>query len=191
MKKVVKGLVIAASVAAVAGLGAVSFAKWDASTYKTSVDGTGTTGQIALIGFKSNDAITLSGKLVPYNQGELGGISEAVDYISVKLPSFDVSKGYDLTVTLVSEGSTIADEKIMVKYGDQVSATVTNTSGYDALTKGTAKNIENVATESVQLNGNVSTTIEGKYLTIILDSDSSADMNKTFKLQVTVTEKSA
>ncbi|MDE6029903.1 MAG: hypothetical protein K2F90_06265 [Clostridiales bacterium] len=52
MKKTVKSLIIAASVAAIAGIGAVSFAKWESTVSDQTVDGTlgniETTGTITL-----------------------------------------------------------------------------------------------------------------------------------------------
>lgn len=75
MKKVVKGLVIAASVAAVAGLGAVSFAKWEGSsnTSKTATGATGivnTIGDIVVTPTENTGSITSLNALVPWDQGD-------------------------------------------------------------------------------------------------------------------------
>lgn len=67
MKKVVKGLVIAASVAAVAGLGAVSFAQWSGETTKTQ-DVTGSTGTINTVGELTVTPTSLD-TLYPVDQG--------------------------------------------------------------------------------------------------------------------------
>ena len=79
MKKKVKALVVAASVAAIAGIGAVSFAAWSGST-DTNKTITGATGEIDTIGAITVTPSTTSGSvdasgaitmnaLVPYDQG--------------------------------------------------------------------------------------------------------------------------
>ncbi len=68
MKKTVKSLIIAASVAAIAGIGAVSFAAWESTVTDQTVNGTlgniTTTGSITLT--QTGDLDTK--KLVPYDQ---------------------------------------------------------------------------------------------------------------------------
>lgn len=79
MKKTVKGLIIAASVAAVVGVGAVSFAKWEV-TSDNDVDITGTTGVINTLGdlsvtpatgtfTTSESGATVMNALYPVDQG--------------------------------------------------------------------------------------------------------------------------
>ncbi|MCH5153660.1 MAG: hypothetical protein J1F71_00465 [Clostridiales bacterium] len=68
MKKTIKSLVIAASVAAIAGIGAVSFAAWEAGDVSDAT-GSGTTGSITTtagtLAFAPENA---EKALVPYNQ---------------------------------------------------------------------------------------------------------------------------
>lgn len=67
MKKVTKALITAATVAAVVGVGAVSFAKWEQGTSENATV-TGTTGSIVILGDLSASD-DLDGKLlVPYDQ---------------------------------------------------------------------------------------------------------------------------
>ncbi len=77
MKKFVKPLVIAASVAAVAGIGAVSFAKWQSGTTNGDVTGsTGSVNTITLGTLNVNDAVTATQAftgLLPWDQNVSGG----------------------------------------------------------------------------------------------------------------------
>ncbi len=78
MKKTVKGLIIAASVAAVVGVGAVSFAKWEV-TSDNDVNLTGTTGVINTLGdltvtpaddtYTTSDGAIVMNALYPVDQG--------------------------------------------------------------------------------------------------------------------------
>lgn len=78
MKKTVKGLIIAASVAAVVGVGAVSYAAWSGGTAQSKEIG-GTTGSINTIGtltvtpkadtFTTEDSAVKMKALYPVNQG--------------------------------------------------------------------------------------------------------------------------
>lgn len=69
MKKVTKGLIIAASVAAVVGVGAVSFAKWEV-TADNDVEITGKTGVINTLG-----DITVTPAADTFTTGEDGAIT--------------------------------------------------------------------------------------------------------------------
>ena len=77
MKKAVKALAITAAVAAVAGIGAVSFAQWSASATQP-VSKSGTTGHITTVGAitvvadEASGGDTLKG-LVPADQGLVSG----------------------------------------------------------------------------------------------------------------------
>ncbi|MDE7405325.1 MAG: hypothetical protein K2M89_00425 [Clostridiales bacterium] len=67
MKKTVKSLIIAASVAAIAGIGAVSFAAWNGGTV-TPADTTGTVGNIVTDAGVLAVAQTDNLLLIPYDQ---------------------------------------------------------------------------------------------------------------------------
>ncbi|MDE6401400.1 MAG: hypothetical protein K2L54_02180, partial [Clostridiales bacterium] len=66
MKKKVKSLIIAASVAAIAGIGAVSFAAWQGTGSQTAT-GTGATGEINTIGAITVTPSSASGTLTSLN----------------------------------------------------------------------------------------------------------------------------
>lgn len=98
MKKFVKPLVIAASVAAIAGIGAVSFAAWNGGTASKNVSG-GTTGHVDTTGFGSGSTASLTDKLMPRDQTGLG-TGETTMY----------------NIKLVVEGNDAADYKITGNY---------------------------------------------------------------------------
>lgn len=97
-KKIVKPLVIAASVAAIAGIGAVSFAAWGGGTSNKTVTG-GNTGHVDTTGFGSGSTTTLSKKLMPHDQPSIES---------------DETKMYD--ILLVVEGNDVANYEIKGKY---------------------------------------------------------------------------
>ncbi len=68
MKKFVKPLVIAASVAAVVGVGAVSFAKWTGGTKDNTISES-QLGSVIDLSWGSTTAVSAQNGLVPYDQG--------------------------------------------------------------------------------------------------------------------------
>lgn len=94
MKKTVKSLIIAASVAAIAGIGAVSFAAWDAGnvTEKPANGSTATinttAGELKVEGNNLSDTV----KLVPYDQ-----VVQFNASTMAKMQTFTVS--YDASAT--------------------------------------------------------------------------------------------
>ena len=82
MKKAVKSLIIAASVAAIAGIGAVSFAAWSGGSATETVNGS--SGTITAVGFVSCSVTNGEGDaLMPYNQPSLS--DNQAYYYAVKL----------------------------------------------------------------------------------------------------------
>lgn len=177
MKKSLKPVVIAAAVACIGGIGAVSFAAWTGAASQTGNVG-GTTGNVAAIGFTE----TLTGAsvtgLMPYDQGS------GTRVYSVQLPDFAVNTQWRMTVKLVApdSGTAIGDNKIMVKYGAEVTAAPSDTTGYI----GVASTAKDLVTATEMTAGVTAETITGQYLTIILNSNDLGDMDKVFKLEVKV-----
>lgn len=99
MKKKIKALVIATSVAAVAGIGAVSFAAWSSTNHETATS-TGANGAVSLLGFSANTATGFTG-LLPYDQVASTDPSETNKTMAkITLPSVvDDGKTFDITVT--------------------------------------------------------------------------------------------
>lgn len=98
MKKFVKPLVVAASVAAIAGIGAVSFAKWTGN--HSSATSSGANGTVSLLGFNTNTATGFTG-LLPYDQVDSAAPSATNNTLkTISLPTVTPdSKAYDVTVS--------------------------------------------------------------------------------------------
>ncbi|MDE6201458.1 MAG: hypothetical protein K2M47_06250 [Clostridiales bacterium] len=82
MKKTVKSLIVAASVAAIAGIGAVSFAAWDANATKTVNETGATTSVVTTIG-----NISVTGNhdknLAPYDQSTSNAVLADADAVEM------------------------------------------------------------------------------------------------------------
>ena len=146
MKKTVKGLIIAASVAAVVGVGAVSFAQWQAGSTEPK-EVTGTTGSIVTMG-----AITatddLNGKvLVPYDQ------TVANQYDATTMAK-------EMTITLSYDGAEGATLKMQAS--GTVGAKLEYQTDADADTWATFTTAVEVETGSIKVRLNSSTTDDMK-----------------------------
>lgn len=178
MKKTVKSLIIASSVAAIAGIGAVSFAAWQSGT--TSVDKEGSTGSIDTIG---SIAVTdnLSGKkLIPFDQATAES---------------DQLKMWTLDITVTSTGAT---PKLKVALGtatenDIGAGKLYIYTGTAALTDAPAANGGAAPTDDwAALATDSATEIKsGTKAYIILVSTDTADMNKNFKVTVSAEQPTA
>ena len=106
MKKTVKSLIIAASVAAIAGIGAVSFAAWSGST-TTSLETSDpvSTGTMVAVGFVDADTKFTNTKkdLMPIDQleAEMGGGARYWQ-ADLKITGTDFT-GYKITVKATAE----------------------------------------------------------------------------------------
>ncbi len=177
MKKTVKSLIIASSVAAIAGIGAVSFAAWQSGT--TSVDKTGSTGNIDTIG---SIAVTddLSGKtLIPFDQTT----AEA-----------DQLKMWTLNITVTSTGAT---PTLKVALGtadtnDIGAGKLYIYTGTEALTDAPAANGGAApAADWAALTATATEIKSGTKAYIILVSSDSTDMDKNFKVTVSAEQPAA
>ncbi len=173
MKKKVKSLIIAASVAAIAGIGAVSFAAWNTKVDKdVNVNGGATANVETTVGFvltgedTSVADLTLTGAILPYDQGEGTRIwSVALGDYNVKNAAYTFTLSYatDNTTTLATGSAfyySISDTAVAAAPTDLTSWTELATA---------------VTMEAPTAAG----TVTGKYLNIVLKSDDMADMNKT------------
>lgn len=173
-KKIVKPVVIAASVAAIVGIGAVSFAAWSGNTNHTADLAQSTTGNISTVGFATAPgALAAVTNLMPYNQGT------GTTFYSVKLPDFTTTTNYKITVTAKSN---TANLDLYAKVGAQVTAAPENLTDWKAVGATCVYEFTGITTL---------TTVSDKYLSIVLDSGDEADMNKSFELTVTLAEKTA
>ncbi len=101
-RKIVKPIVIAASVAAVVGIGAVSFAAWNGTASKDNDVAGGVTGHVDLTGFAATSTTSLTDKLMPQDQSTIGT---------------GETKAYH--IKLVIEGNDAANYKIQGSYTAQ------------------------------------------------------------------------
>ena len=171
MNKTVKALVIAASVAAVVGVGAVSFAKWEAGA-KNDQAATGTLGQITAYGFDSELSETIS-NLMPYDQGD------GTCVWSFALPNVTAAPATKLTAKLTSDPGLDANSGIYVKWSESnVSTAPDDTTGYKKLTT-SAQDLDKTFAAN-------SESASAGYLVVIVDSSKLGDMGKSFSITVSV-----
>lgn len=95
-KKIVKPVVIAASVAAIVGIGAVSFAAWEGANTQAALSNQ-TAGSVTLSGFSSGAATTTNTGLVPYDQVQ--GATGKTKVVNITLPTLTSEEAKDIKVT--------------------------------------------------------------------------------------------
>ncbi len=192
MKKFVKPLVIAASVAAVAGIGAVSFAKWEAGTKSVDTGSGSALGTVTLDASFDDDAPTLAKieNLVPFDQGT------GTTYVVVTLPAITATDDFSVTVTY----------KTALALNDTYKGSATNVTGklYAAMgdqsasipADGTALAAASATWKEVGASCKLGDYTKGSGITdakvtIILDSDAVTDMGATFDLTFTLGAKTS
>lgn len=168
MKKKVKALVIATSVAAIAGIGAVSFAAWTKGA--TTVTPSGTTGILETYGIsvKTNN---LDGKvLVPYNQTE--EITNMVKMWEIELETVgtqETGANYSYTINFATDSNSALNNAMYFYTG--------STALSDAPS--------DISTDWTKISGTAQaiTPVSNKVY-IVLDSDTAAEMGKTAKVEI-------
>lgn len=179
MKKKVKSLIIAASVAAIAGIGAVSFAAWQGGG-ATPVDKTGATGEVDTLG-----AITvtsnLDGKtLLPYDQaGTLTATQIKIWQLDLEVVSTGAAATFEVKLG-TADTDDLGSGKLYIFTGETYADPTTDTAATGAPTDWTA--LTTTATE-IKADENGEATAY-----IILVSNSTDDMNKNFKVTVSATQ---
>ncbi|MCH5158710.1 MAG: hypothetical protein J1F33_05900 [Clostridiales bacterium] len=184
MKKAVKALVIAASVAAVAGIGAISFARWT-GTGSVSQDTTASTGEVTnflSIGQATDIHLT---NLLPYDQFGTDTLQTTGAY-TLGSATFAITleqgyNAYNLKVEAKADGSTPItfggnDEKHTNLFATLTAPTSAVTS---ALTGW--ENVSDAGGYTFQEQQATSVTIY-----FLLDSNDNDMMNKDFKVTVSV-----
>lgn len=178
MKKTVKSLIIAASVAAIAGIGAVSFAAWNVNTDSNVDTNAGGLGNVtATVGFvltgsdTATPDLTLTDKLMPYNQAAADVDTGETQMWSVALADINVT-AKDWTATLTQTGMTLESGS---SFYYTVNTTETEALPTTDLSAWTQLN----GTNAVEITNTEAQTLKGYYLHIILDSSNLKDMDKT------------
>lgn len=119
MKKAVKSLIVAASVAAIAGIGAVSFAAWQqGSTSDQTVEGN--VGSIVTMGAITVNTDLGSKKLVPHNQIDQFDANSMAKEMNITL-TYSGDEG--ATLTMVASGT--VGGKLQYQKADETWATFT------------------------------------------------------------------
>lgn len=186
MKKTVKSLIIAASVAAIAGIGAISFAKWEGGTSIDTTSGANTTGSISSIAWQSDNTLTFTGNLMPVDQGEAGS---GTLILAAQIPTFVVTGNYTITVT--AEDNNVANGKLYVKV-DDTAVTAPDMTGLadnqDATVIAKLGETWKQAGASATWTGSdlAANTPVTKYIGVVLVSSNLGDMSKTFKIKVAI-----
>ena len=165
MKKKVKSLIIAASVAAIAGIGAVSFAAWSEGSTSTATVGVDTGSIVTMGTLTATSNIHGDGalKLVPYNQVDQfdGTTMTKFGEVTLAYTGGEGTPVYKIALTA-------NDDNLTLKYKVASSAPSDNT-GFVAIPT-TAEAI---------------TVAAGDKVYIILESDDPEDMSKSFTVTFT------
>ncbi|MDE6618699.1 MAG: hypothetical protein K2K13_06715 [Clostridiales bacterium] len=173
MKKTVKALIVAASVAAVVGVGAVSFAAWQGSGTTTASQAANTTGSVSVVGFDADATLTKVENLMPWDQ------TSGTTVAHYTLPEVTSgNEGYKITASVTKESGWDGDLYIIINDSATTAASdpATAANGWKTL-DGTASVFTFTATGD---------TPKQLYAHVILDSDKSADMNKSYDLTFTL-----
>lgn len=189
MKKTVKSLIIAAAVAAIAGIGAVSFAAWSNNTNSTAksdgvnldtvtisggfVKANASDEYAALTLVKENESDVI--KLVPYDQG-----SGTVKLV-FNIPDYQVLKDTAYTLTLTTDN---LQSKFKYQIGDAAVDAPTTETAFASWGTAAGTAIEYKDTNAPAANA----TVSGKKLTVILDSSDVADMGASIVFTLTYAE---
>ncbi|MDE7164378.1 MAG: hypothetical protein K2O04_03040 [Clostridiales bacterium] len=182
MKKKVKALIIAAAVVAIAGIGAISFAKWSGTGYN-EVTSQGPLGDVTLVGFNADTAAAWTGKLVPMDQPVNTIKDGGTTVTSIILPSLTAVKDQTITVTAA------LPEDFTPTTGKSTKLYVVAQASGDAPD---ASEIA-VAANEIDSDGVVVLTVPAAGVTntaytlyFALDSDDTAAMNQTYSITVTL-----
>ncbi|MCH5165523.1 MAG: hypothetical protein J1G01_03885 [Clostridiales bacterium] len=183
MKKKVKALVVAASVAAIAGIGAVSFAKWDAGSKNVQSTTGNELGTVSVLKFGETTIQNITG-LKPLDQD---ASITASNYVKVE---FDIvaSEGYGFTDFKLTVGVSAISMTSSKLTGDN------NTKDSGIFVSKTAPNaLADTKQDSYELTYTIGTDASsGKYaLYVWLQSDDIGDMGKTFTLTYTLSDGSS
>lgn len=187
MKKFLKPLVIATSVAAVVGIGAVSFAKWSGNS-NTTAGSTGGTDTISLIGFASN-SVTGFTALQPYDQDDAkNSVATAAKTIVLPAVSSNGTEKYDIKIKADAALGLDSSSHLYVKLATSApSETIHDGSAFETTNLTTTNGWYEVGTSDVTVISESQET--GAYTAyFLLVSGESGDMNKSWNFTFTAAE---
>ena len=185
MKKAVKSLIIAASVAAIAGIGAVSFAAWSGASDKTA-NTTELTGTVEAVGFASSTVTNTGKKLMPIDQEQSALGEDGVYYYVVALKTSGTDfTGYKITVK--AEG--VSDSTVPTGLKCAILSSAPST-GSEATLTGSWVSLYNTAESPKDLQTTVEDdTTYNVYIALESDNtDYASNAGKNFKVTFTLTK---
>ncbi|MDE7464086.1 MAG: hypothetical protein K2M48_03560 [Clostridiales bacterium] len=189
MKKFVKPLVIATSVAAIAGIGAVSFAAWSGG--EKEVTSTGALGDVTIVGFASDTATAWSNKLVPHDQpSKTYDATTCVTVASIELPKLTAVENQTITVKAEIQGYTATNDTADITYKNDLyvvakEASEAEPSATDIITAAHKADGTGVVVLTVDSTG---LTAADYKLYFALDSNDYAAKNLTYNITVTLSD---
>lgn len=189
MKKTVKSLIIAASVAAIAGIGAVSFAAWNGGNGDKEVTTTGALGDVKVYGFGAATTTAWTGTLVPYDQPANTIATGGVTIASVTLPSLTAVTGQKVTVKAELQSYTASIDTAEITYKNDLYVVASETAITDPSTIVDAANKID-ATNGVDVVTTLTSDITDKVYTLYfaLDSNDYAAKGLTYNITVTLSD---
>lgn len=189
IKKKTSIMLLAASVAATVGVGAVSFAQWTGSN-ATTIQASGATGSAYLFGFEQGASdLSFNEKLVPFNQRN-NTIKEGQTVVTAALPSYTVySEKYTITIatTDVAADKVAASENTTYYVSIDESkdapaaafAGAEDTNWYKVTAAGAVIEYGAPATAAAH-------TVSGRYVHVAMVSEETGDMDKAFAFEITL-----
>lgn len=180
MKKTVKSLIIASSVAAIAGIGAVSFAKWEATTAnKTKQAQNNALGDINIVEF-DNSTLTALTDILPYDQDDTYDASDYKTHSLTVVPTAD--KNYTLKIKTESWSASLeANSELYVLAQKSSDTAPTLTADYEFSTNGWRAVKASEVSFTTFTSSDTALTVY-----FALKSDKKADRKKTFTIVYTV-----
>lgn len=189
MKKTVKSLIIAASVAAIAGIGAVSFAAWSGTGSK-NVTTSGNLGDVETVGYASASVTGWSGTLVPYDQPESTIKGDGGIVMSIELPSVTAVAGQKVLIKCTVTGYTPTANTAEITYKNDLYVMYQvedeDEEGPSADDIKAANKI--VGSSDIELKAFTATTTETGVLYFMLDSNDLAARNAQYSFTITLTD---
>lgn len=173
IRKKTSFMLLAASTAAVVGVAAVSFAAWTGSNNEFTASAS--TGSATLIGFNDAQPSLTLGTLVPVDQE---GTYTGEKYVSVALPSYQVSGDY--TITVSSETAL----HLYVTVGAQVTTQPTKAEVESTAEGNKWQPVASASFEFEQTG--YAESIETTFISLVLVSDENAEMNTNYSITVTL-----
>ena len=184
MKKAVKGLIVAATVAAVVGVGAVSFAYWQGSSDTSVTINTGATGQIATVGAITVTPSAASGSVTTGEGGVKTYTMNKLCPVDQPTAPADCVKYWEFTLSSAATGGQSVKYTIL---GTLTEGTGTNATDLGDATLRWSTTAPTAAADGEELTGTAA-DITGTTVYVFLAADDTEAMNATISLTFAAVE---